>query len=217
MTENDLRSSRLAQANELRRRSWAREAARYDSRITWFERRLLGAQHRGWVCSRASGRTLEVAIGTGLNLGAYSPQVELVGIDLSPEMLDIARQRARALPREVELQLGDAHALPFRQESFDTVVCTYSLCNIPDPDLAVAEMARVLRVGGRMALVDHIASSRTGVLWIQKALEALTARWEGEHLTRRPLEQVLSNGLEIKERERLGPAGVVERLVAVKP
>jgi hypothetical protein len=68
-----------------------------------------------------------------------------------------------------------------------------------------------------LILVDHIRSSTKPVFWIQKLIELLTARLEGEHMTRRPLQQVEANGFEVIERDRLGPGAVVERLVAVKP
>jgi ubiquinone/menaquinone biosynthesis C-methylase UbiE len=206
----------LARRNDKVRRSWAKQAPRYDKQIGFFERRLFGRSHRPWACSRASGKTLEVAVGTALNLRYYPEDIQLTGLDLSPEMLAIARRRAAEAGRDIELREGDAHALPFAEDSFDTVVCTYSLCNIPDPQVAVNEMKRVLKPGGKLILVDHIRAAVKPVLWFQKGLEFFTARLEGEHATRRPLEQVKAAGFEIVDRERLAPAGVVERLVAVK-
>lgn len=203
-------------ANAKVRKSWAKQAARYDRSIGFVERRLFGTEHRAWACSRASGDTLEIAVGTGLNLPHYPDGVRLKAIDLSPEMLAIARERVAREGYDVELLEGDAHSLPFEQSSFDTVVATYSLCNIPDPGRAVAEMGRVLRPGGRVVLVDHIRSSSTPLLWLQRALELITARLEGEHFTRRPLEHVLAEGFVLAERDRLR-AGAIERLVAVKP
>lgn len=207
----------LARRNAKVRRSWAKQAPRYDKQIGFFERRLFGRSHRPWACSRASGNTLEVAVGTALNLPYYSEEVRLTGLDLSPEMLAVARERAADVNRDIDLREGDAHELPFEEASFDTVVCTYSLCNIPDPQLAVNEMKRVLKPGGRLILVDHIRAAVKPVLWLQKAIEFFTARLEGEHATRRPAEQVEAAGFEIVERERLAPAGLVERLVAAKP
>ncbi len=207
----------LSEANALRRRSWAKEAPGYDKRMGFIERRVLGPTHRSWACSRTTGKTLEVAIGTGLNLGSYPPEVELVGLDLSPEMLDLARTRAEELGRDVDLRVGDAHALPFDADTFDAVVCTYSLCNIPDPRSAVAEMKRVLRPGGRLLLVDHIGSDRRPILWIQKAIEFFSKRAEGEHMTRRSLGHVAAEGFDVVESHRMGPGGVVERILALKP
>jgi ubiquinone/menaquinone biosynthesis C-methylase UbiE len=204
----------LNESNEKLRRSWAKQAARYDKSMGFWERRLLGSEHRGWACSRAIDSTLEVAIGTGLNINYYPDDVTLTGIDLSPEMLAIAHERAATLKRDVDLREGDAHNLPFDDATFDSVVCTYSLCNIPDPHLAVAEMKRVLRPNGKLILVDHIRSSVKPLFWLQRAIEYISARAEGEYMTRRPFEQVKANGFDVKERDRQR-AGVVERLVAV--
>jgi ubiquinone/menaquinone biosynthesis C-methylase UbiE len=174
---------------------------------------MFGEEHRPWAARRARGDVLEVAVGTGLNLPFYAPDVRLTGIDISPSMLDLARQRAADLGRAVDLREGDAHALPFPGASFDTVVCTLSLCNIPDPDRAVAEMKRVLRQDGRLVLVDHIRSSNKLVYLIQKVIEFISIRVDGDHMTRRPLDQVVANGFVVEERDRFR-WGIVERLSA---
>lgn len=209
-------SSEIAAGNSKVKRSWGKRADKYDKSIGFFERRLFGTEHRVWACSRASGDTLEVAVGTGLNLPLYDDDVRLTAIDLSPEMLAIARERVARIGLAVDLREADAHALPFQDEAFDAVVSTYSLCNIPNPHRAVEEMKRVLRPNGKLILVDHIRSSVRPVLWMQKAIEFLTARSEGEHMTRRPLDQVVAHGFDVIERQRLAPGAVVERLVAVK-
>jgi SAM-dependent methyltransferase len=79
----------------------------------------------------STGRTLEVAVGTGLNLLFYPADVELTGIDFSSAMLGAARRRAGQLGRAVGLREADAQALPFPDACFDTAVCTFSLCAIP--------------------------------------------------------------------------------------
>src|SRR6266851_9288175 len=99
------------------RRYWDKHSASYDKRMRFFDRVLFG-DSRAWVCSQATGDTLEVAIGTGLNLPLYLPSIRLTGIDLSPAMLAIAKQRANELGRDVDLREGDAEALPFPGESF---------------------------------------------------------------------------------------------------
>lgn len=81
--------------------------------------------------------------------------------------------------RRVELREGDAHALAFDDDSFDTVVCTFSLCNIPDQQRAIGEMVRVLRPGGPLLLVDHVASTTRVARAVQRALERLSLRFSG--------------------------------------
>ena len=201
--------------NDVLRRSWAKQASTYDKWMHFFERRVFGLDHRAWAVSRARGKTLEVGVGTGLDLPLYAADLELYGIDLSPEMIAIARERAGALDRAVDLRVGDAQQLPYPSESFDSVVSTYTLCNVPDHGLAVEEMKRVLRPGGRLILVDHIRSSVPPIFWLQKLVEFFSLRFQSETQTRRPLEQVEQAGFEVTERQRM-KAGVIERLVAVK-
>ncbi len=204
-----------AKQNERNRTTWGKQADSYDRMINWWERRFFGEDHRPWACSRADGKVLEVAVGTGLNLPFYDAGLDVVGIDLSPEMIAIARRRALEAGRDVELKVGDAHHLDFADGTFDSVVATYSLCNIPDPEQALGEMHRVLRAGGTLILVDHIGSSSKPILWFQKIVEPLSIRFGGDHLTRRPSQTVERLGFEITESERFA-RGVVERLVATK-
>ena len=194
-------------------RVWEAVAPDYDRQIDFFERVQFGGG-REWVCSRATGRVLEVAIGTGRNLPFYPPGVAITGIELSPAMLAIARRRAAELGLEVELYEGDAQALPFAGASFDTVVCTLSLCAIPDHASAIAEMARVLRPGGRLLLLDHIGSRWWPVWAMLKLVELLTAR-RGEFMTRRPLPMLAAAGFTVTESQQL-KLGTVERVAAVR-
>ena len=193
-------------------RYWDKKSRSYDREMRMWERILFG-DSRSWACSQASGDVLEVAVGTGLNLYAYPPDVRLTGIDLSEEMLAIARTRARELGREVDLRQGDAHALPFADNTFGTVVCTFGLCAIPDIDAALDEMARVLRPGGRLILVDHVASSSRIARGIQRVLEAITVPMASEHFLQRPLSKVTQRAFTIERAERF-KLGIVERLVA---
>lgn len=202
--------------NAQRQRAWNKQATRYDKQIGWWERRLLGQDNRAWAAERATGDVLEVAIGTGLNIPFYGKDLQVTGVDISREMLDIARSRATEADREISLQEGDAHNLAFDDESFDTVVCTFSLCNIPDLHQALREMRRVLRPGGRLVLVDHVRSTATPVHWLQKGIEVVAVRIDGDRMTRRPAEDVEQLGFEIGERDRFR-WGIVERLVATKP
>ncbi|MEU0042860.1 class I SAM-dependent methyltransferase [Streptomyces werraensis] len=197
------------------RRYWDRHARSYDRQMSFFDRMLFGESRR-WICSRAGGRVLEVAIGTGLNLPLYPDDVELTGLEWSPAMLDIARRRADELGRAADLRVGDAQALPFDDASFDTVVATLSLCAIPDEERAVAEMVRVLRPGGRLLLLDHVIASAWPARALQRLLELVTVPLGGEHFRRRPLRHVEAAGLRIEERDRF-KLGIVERIAARKP
>ena len=189
-------------------------AQRYDRMMGLWEKLLFG-DGRAWVCARARGDVLEVAMGTGRNLPLYSPEVHLTGIELSPAMLAIAQTRAQQVGRAADLRLGDAQALDFPDASFDTVVCTLALCTIPDDRKAVAEALRVLRPGGRLLWLEHVRSPLRPVHAIERLLDPLCVRTEADHLTREPLDYLAGAEVEIERVER-SRWGVVERVAARK-
>jgi ubiquinone/menaquinone biosynthesis C-methylase UbiE len=195
-------------------RYWDKKSRGYDREMRFMERALFG-DSRSWACSQASGDVLEVAVGTGLNFDAYPNEIRLAGIDLSEAMLEIARTRARDIGRDVDLRQGDAHALPFTDNSFDTVVCTFGLCAIPDIDVALDEMTRVLKPGGRLILVDHVASSSRVARVVQRAAEVITVPMASEHFLRRPRINLEQRPFTIEQEERF-KLGLIERLVARK-
>jgi ubiquinone/menaquinone biosynthesis C-methylase UbiE len=197
------------------RRHYERTAPKYDRKVGFFERLLFG-DGRQWVCSQARGKVLEIAVGTGRNLRHYPPDVALTGIEFSPAMLEIARRRADELGRAVDLRVGDAQALDLPDQSFDSVVCTLSLCTIPDERDAVGEAKRVLRPGGRFLLLEHVRSPLTSIRAGQRLLEPLFVRLEADHLLREPLEHLRAEGFEIERVER-SKLGIVERVAARKP
>jgi ubiquinone/menaquinone biosynthesis C-methylase UbiE len=197
------------------RRYYEQTAHRYDEYVGYFEKLLVG-HGRQWVCGQARGEVLEIAIGTGRNLPYYPSDVQLTGIDFTPAMLDIARQRASALGREVDLRVGDAQSLEFPDGRFDTVVATLALCTIPDERRTVAEMRRVLRPGGRLLLLEHVRSPLLPVRVLQRLLDPLFVHFYGDHLLREPLDHLATAGFVIEDVER-SKAGLIERLVAQKP
>ena len=204
-----------ADENERIRRVYARSAPSFDRQARFWEK-VLFQDGRRWACLQVRGEVLDVGIGTGLNLPLYPDDVRLTGIELCPEMLEIARRRAAELGRQVELRVGDAHALEFPAERFDCVVFTLSLCTIPDDRKAISEARRVLRPGGRLVLLEHVRSPLLPVRIVQRALEPL-ALWLGaDHLLREPLEHVRSEGFEVLSIER-SKWGIMERLLATKP
>jgi ubiquinone/menaquinone biosynthesis C-methylase UbiE len=197
------------------RRLYEKEAPKFDRSMGRWDRTLF-AGTREWVCAQASGDVLEIAIGTARNLPFYPDDTRLTGIELSPPMLEIARKRAEELGREVDLRVGDAEALEFADASFDTVICTYSLCTIPDDRAAVREAKRVLRPGGKFVLAEHVRSPVGVVRAVEKMIEPLAVRFGGDHLTREPLEHLQAEGFTIDEVKR-SRLGIVELVRAHKP
>lgn len=136
---------------------------------SWYDRHLLpylldlacGAstirRQREKLLPLAEGRVLEVGIGTGQNLRFYDrARVKtLVGVDPALQLHRLALRRSREAGLPVELVGLSAERLPVADASFDTVVCTYTLCTIPDPLAALAEVRRVLVPGGRLIFSEH--------------------------------------------------------------
>ena len=117
---------------------------------------MVQAQRRLLV-PQAQGRVLEVGMGTGRNLPFYDRQRVsfVVGVDPAMQMHRLAQRRSRQAGIAVELMGLSAEHLPATDASFDTVVCTYTLCSIPDPLQALHEMRRVLVPGGRLLFCEH--------------------------------------------------------------
>jgi ubiquinone/menaquinone biosynthesis C-methylase UbiE len=199
----------------------ARESETDRVRRIYDRRTANGPASRGdanmiWLCGGAQGETLEVGIGRGRTLPFYPPGLPLTAIDLSEVALQVTRRRASELGIHATFRQGDAAALPYPDEHFDTVVFCFVLCTIPDDRRAIAEAVRVLRPGGRLLMVEHVRSPNRLVRGLERALDPITVRRQADHLLREPLDHVLAEGLEIETLERSW-FGVVERLAARKP
>lgn len=154
---------------------------------SWYDRYLLPrlldlacgvkpiARQRQKVVPRAEGDVLEVGIGTGLNARFYDKARvrRVVGVDPALQMHPLAIKRIERAGLNVELVGLSAERLPLADASFDSVVCTYTLCSIPDPAAALAEMRRVLRPGGRLLFSEHGVAPDASVRGWQRRLQPL--------------------------------------------
>ncbi|SDR29907.1 Methyltransferase domain-containing protein [Natronobacterium texcoconense] len=176
------------------------ECAPWMERLDWLDRRLTG-RYRRELFGDASGQVLDVACGTGVNFPYLPSDVEVVGIDISPEMLARAQDRLEGLAVDGTVRRMDAQNLAFDDDSFDTVISSLSTCTFPEPVAALEEMDRVCKPGGQILLFEH-GRSDVGPLarfqdWYADAHYATAGcRWNQE-----PLELVLQSGLSIREAE----------------
>jgi ubiquinone/menaquinone biosynthesis C-methylase UbiE len=129
-----------------------------------------------WLCSQAQGETLEIGIGRGRTLPFYPRHVHLSAIEISPVSLEIVARRARELGLDASLREGDAAALPYPDDHFDTVVFCFALCTIPNDRTAIAEAVRVLRPGGLLLLVEHILAEKLEVQCLERRLLGIVER-----------------------------------------
>ena len=200
------------------RRYFDAHAADYDRAVAAVEGRLLGDQ-RGWATSRARGRVLELAVGTGLNLPRYPDAVEhVLGIDVSEQMLERARARIadQRLDR-VEVRQGDVEHLDLPDASVDSVVSTYSLCTVADPAAVLREARRVLVPGGRLVLVEHGPARTWWIRTVQRLINPFTKRWQADDLLRAPLPLAEAAGFATTEADRDGVGGLAHRVSAEAP
>lgn len=146
-------------AGDLSHSDWVRihdHAARDYQIGEWTREVLLGARaHRRTLFSRAGGTVLDVACGYGLNFAYLPNATRLSGVDCSPVMLGMARDHVRTLGLAVALSEGDAEALDFEDDTFDTVISALSTCSFLHPIVALHEMRRVCKPAGRILLLEH--------------------------------------------------------------
>ncbi len=152
------------------KKSYARWAPVYD---LVFELVLRpGRKAAAAAADRLGGHVLDVGVGTGLELPMFDRRTRLTGIDLSEPMLRRAerRVRAKALGNVEGLLVMDAAHLAFPDAHFDAVVAPYVLTVVPEPRASLDEMARVVKPGGEIILVNHVGSGQGPMAWIESAL-----------------------------------------------
>jgi ubiquinone/menaquinone biosynthesis C-methylase UbiE len=164
---------------------------------------LLGVRKlRQRLLPRASGKVLEVAVGTGKNLRYYPLGCQITGADRSGAMLKLAVKRAGKLRVDVSFLLTDAEALPFSDKSFDTVVSSLTTCTFPNPVAALKEMGRVCRTNGRILLLEHGRSNREWLARFQDRHADQFAKPLGCHWNRESQNLAREAGLKILDAQR---------------
>lgn len=180
---------------------YGRLFARMYDRATKQLEREGGAELRHDLLAAAQGRTLELGAGTGLNLDHYPATVdELVLTDPDPHMLTQLRTRVAASGGRAQIVQAPAEHLPFPDESFDTVVSTWALCTVDDPEQSLAEIRRVLRPGGHLLFLEHVRSedSERAARWQDRATPFVRRAICGCRPNRRTLATIQASGLQIE-------------------
>jgi len=154
------------------------------------------------VVPHARGAVFELGCGGGLNQRLYQADqiTSFAGLDPSGKLLDFAREEATARGWQADIRQGVGEALPFADESFDTAVCTYTLCSVDQPTQVLAELRRVLKPGGKLLFLEHGLSPDKGVEKWQHRIEPLWAQLMGNcHLTRPVTSAIAGAGFDITQ------------------
>jgi ubiquinone/menaquinone biosynthesis C-methylase UbiE len=157
--------------------------------------------YRKRAVEQASGRVLEIGMGSGLNLPYYTDRVtEVIGFDPEPKLLEMAsRQPAATVVRILQ---ASAESIPLRDHSVDTVVTTWTLCSIPSAGAALRELRRVLKQSGRLLFVEHGRAPTDGVRRWQARLTPAWKRLAGGCHLDRPIPQLIKDaGFAIEQME----------------
>ena len=172
-----------------------RLAADYDRAMRPLERWLVARlRARAFAEIEEGAHIIEVGAGTGANFAHYPRGAKGACVELSLEMLKVARGKAR--PEGFALVGARAESLPFADATFDAAVATLVFCSVESPQKSFAELKRVVRAGGRVVLVEHVRP-RGALGYVFDALSILTTRLLDDHFNRRTAEEALRAGLRV--------------------
>lgn len=192
---------------------WDDAVPAYDIMNRGLEVRF-GDVKRQWF-SRASGRTLLVAVGTGLDFQYLSDGLQVVGVDISENMLGKAREKLVSGVLNVKLVRADIQNLSFPANTFDTVLTSCTFCSVPDPIAGLKELFRVMKPGGGLLMFEHV---RSNIAWMGPMMDLLTrlsSRF-GPDLNRRTGDNIRRSGFRLT-REVNVYLDMVKLFEAIKP
>jgi ubiquinone/menaquinone biosynthesis C-methylase UbiE len=201
-------------ADLVTRQKWDKAAPSFDlmagggAEVRWrpVKERLFG---------NMDGRILFMAIGTGLDIAAFPPGKDITAIDISPKMLEQAKDRIAAYDGKIDAQVMDVHEMPFAPDSFDQIYTSCTFCSVPDPVNGLKALYRVLKPGGKLFMFEHTGSRWYPFRYMMNAMTLLSQRL-GPSMNRKTVANVRAAGFRLTEVNNVF-LDVVKTIKAVKP
>ncbi|MEL7634635.1 class I SAM-dependent methyltransferase [Sporomusa sphaeroides] len=192
------------------RRRYDRTALFYD----WMDT-MIPAKLRRKAVEQATGKVLEVGVGTGANLEFYLPGCQVTGIDFSLGMLQKAKQKLLRARVPVTLVEMDAQQMTFPDNSFDTVIATCVFCSVPDPIQGLKEVKRVCKQDGRIILLEHVRSENPLFGWLMDVFNPIALHVIGSNINRETIKNIQEAGIQTYSIEEY--SGKIIKLIVASP
>ena len=183
--------------DQITQQKWDRAAANFDLMAGYGPEKRWAPVKREFF-SVMQGKILFLAVGTGLDIQFFPPGQDIVGIDISPRMLEKARARADAYKGKLELRHLDVHDLDYPDGTFDQVFTSCTFCSVPDPVRGLESLRRVLKPGGELHMFEHTGSRYFPFNVMMNLLTPLSRKL-GPEMNRPTTDNVRKAGFEVKE------------------
>ena len=198
------------------RARYNRIAPIYDLMEILPERKFIPLRQNLWA-QVPVGHILEIGVGTGKNFPFHPDGATVTGIDLSDGMLARAKKRAQSMGKSLDLRQMDVQSLDFADNTFDAAVATFVFCSVPDPMQGLKELARVVKPGGTVFLLDHVRIDRPLIGAVMDVFNLLTVRMTGANINRRTVQNVAKSPLAVKNVVSSGPLDMLKLISAEVP
>ncbi|UOQ43640.1 class I SAM-dependent methyltransferase [Halobacillus salinarum] len=178
---------------------------KFDRQADKYERRRRKETKNHWrrkIFTSARGKTLEAAVGAGMNFAFLPADIDYTGVDFSREMLKRAEAAAGNYPFTSQFILSDVEALQVPEDSFDTIISSGTLCAYPEPGIILNLFQQWCRPEGQVLLMEHGLFDSASLAFLQKIVDPVAHSWLGCHQDRNILELVSNSKLKIVRQEK---------------
>lgn len=183
-------------------KKWDRAAANFDLMAGYGPEKRWRPFKEAFFSRMGEGRILFLAVGTGLDIQFFPEGRNIVGIDISPRMLEVAAPRVERYAGTLETQVIDVHDMPFEPASFDQVFTSCTFCSVPRPIEGLAALRRVLKPGGELHMFEHTGSRYYPFRLMMNLMTPLSRRF-GPEMNRATVENVQAAGFVLERVEHV--------------